>query len=85
MGIKYIKSLFNQFVNVDNNRLAQANELVEAYGDKMNSSIKRKLLKLVRYKRSFFIKMNILLSREFNTKQLKKNVLFKVSILFNRF
>ncbi|MDT2684969.1 MAG: glycosyltransferase [Enterococcus sp.] len=85
VGIKYIKSLFNQFVNVDNNRLAQANELVEAYGDKMNSSIKRKLLKLVRYKRSFFIKMNILLSREFNTKQLKKNVLFKVSILFNRF
>lgn len=82
---KHIKSLYKQFMNNDNIRYLQIRDLVKGYEDQLSYSLFMKLSLLLNYRGSFYNKLKIIFKKDFKTKSVAKNFLFKFAILFNKF
>ena len=82
-GIKKIRLRLSRFLHSDNSRLKQCIELLNV---KNISDDKLETIKMLsEYKKKFSIKIKILFSKNIKTNDFITDILFKISVLFNKY
>lgn len=80
-----LRRRYTSFTKRKNERLNTIRNFVKVYSRDINPKILSELNKLINYQESLKDKIHILFSNQFRTNNRVSNLLFKISILFNRY
>lgn len=80
-----MKLYYREFQKDDQMRSRCIQSLLDSYGDRMSTEKRKKAEIVAAYKNSFGSKMKLFFNREIRTDYWKRNLLYKLAVLFGKF